>query len=176
MFYLSRHKNPRLNRHINPNLNRHINPRLNRNINPNLNRNINPNLNRHINPRLNRNINPSLNRNISPNLNRNINPRLNRNINPVLNRHINPNINYNYNGQFAFDLSLNPTEFIVDTGNGVIQFFNQSLANTRFGIRNAVNGFVIYDLQYNYIGHLVPNGAGGYNQFTPENVWTGLVN
>ena len=161
---------------INPNINRMINPNINRMINPNINRMINPNINRMINPNINRMINPNINRMINPNINRLINPNINRMANPNINRMINPNINGNYNELFVFNMQLNVVEFIVEIeGTNVIQFFNNNLENTRFGVKHDQQGYVLFDLNQNYIGHLESDSQNGFNEFGINNEWKGII-
>ncbi len=164
----------KLSTNKNPVTNRMINPNFNRMINPNFNRMINPNFNRMINPTFNRMINPIFNRMINPNFNRMINPTFNRMINPNFNRIVNPNFNLLFSGFFSFNFSLIPIEFIVVSNTNIL-FFNQDNVNTRIGIKHQNNGYVLFDLNMQFIGHLESNSQNGYNEFDKNNNWTKFI-
>ena len=137
--------------------------------------NKNPNRNNMINPNRNNMINPNRNNMINPNRNNMINPNRNNMINPNRNNMINPNVNPSYQGLYVFDMDLNPKEFIVETNDTVIQFFDFNLTNTRFGVPHSKNGYVLFDLSNNWIGHLESDSQNGYNEFDSDNNWIGIV-
>ena len=161
---------------INPKIRRDRDPRMNNLINPRMNNLINPRMNNLINPRMNNLINPRMNNLINPRMNNLINPRMNNLINPRMNNLINPRITPNHQNFIIYDLNLNSKEFIVDTSHqNVIQIFTFDLDNSRFGIKHSQNGFVVFDLSNNFIGHFESDGQNGYNEFDLDNSWVGII-
>lgn len=105
----------------------------------------------------------------------NKNPRLNSSINPRLNSSINPRLNSFFSGRFIFSFDNDPYAFIVKANDRVIQIFNLDLDNTMFGVAHVKNGFVLFDLNNEFIGHLESDSQNGYNQFDLNNDWTAFV-
>ena len=62
---------------------------------------------------------------------------------------------------------------IVDTNN--ILIFNSHLINTRFGTKHTQNGFVLFDHNNNFMGHLEANSQNGFNEFNATNSWIKFV-
>jgi hypothetical protein len=81
----------------------------------------------------------------------------------------------NFNGLILFDLQNNPTEFIIEASEQVIQIFNFNLINTSFGVKHIQNGFSIFDIKNNYIGHYESDSMDGYNYFDTNNNWIGFI-
>jgi len=121
------------------------------------------------------NRNPRLNSSINPRLNSSINPRLNSSINPRLNSSINPRLNNSYSGKYIFDLDNNAEAFIVPANDKIIQVFNFNLENIMFGVAHFKNGFALFDLENEFIGHLESDSKGGFNQFDLDNNWIASV-
>jgi len=160
---------------IAPNRINQKNPKFNNLLNPNRNNMINPNRNNMINPNRNNMINPNRNNMINPSRNNMINPSRNNMINPSRNNMINPKRNLYFDGLFIYNFDLEPIEFIVNSNNGVIQFFDFSLNNIRFGVRHDNNGYVLFDLNNNWIGHLESDSQSGYNEFDLDNNWKRII-
>jgi hypothetical protein len=149
-------------------------PKKNRLINPTFNRMINPTFNRMINPTFNRMINPTFNRMINPTFNRMINPTFNRMINPKYNRMINPKFNRGFSGYYYFNLSNELIEFAI-IENDILHFYNEDGETTRFGVKHSNQGFVIFDNEKKYIGHLESNSSDGYNYYNLNEEWKGYL-
>lgn len=168
-------RHPRFNGSINPHINGSINPRINGSINPLINGSINPLINGSINPLINGSINPLINGSINPRINGSINPAINGSINPLINGSINPNINPSFDGYYLYDLDLAPQEFIIEANINILLFYNFELKNIKFGVKHSNAGFVVFNTQNNWVGHIESNGSKGFNSFDLQNHWTGIV-
>lgn len=143
--------------------------------NPLQNWQVNPLQNWQINPIQNWQINPLQNWQINPAQNSLINPAQNNLINPRLNNNVNPNLNYNFNGYFVFSRTLLLEEFVVISNNVVIHFYDLRFNNTRFGVRHVQNGFSLFNLNLEIIGHLENDSMTGFNEFDLNNNWIGII-
>jgi mRNA-degrading endonuclease RelE of RelBE toxin-antitoxin system len=168
-------RNPKTNYSINPKFNNSINPQSNYTINPRSNSDINPQSNIIINPNFNIAINPQFNRAMNPQLNSAINPQLNSAINPQLNNSINPNINPGFNGYYLFDLTLEPIEFLIRVNEHVTIFYYFNLQQSKLAIYHSLNGYVVFDKNNKWIGHMESDNSNGFNYFDLENNWIGIV-
>ena len=44
-----------------------------------------------------------------------------------------------------------------------------------FGVRHTQNGYALFNLDNNYIGHFESDSQNGYNQFDEKNDWVAFV-
>ncbi len=91
-------------------------------------------------------------------------------------RSINPNFNSNFDGFYYFNLELRVHGFAVMIDNdNVIIFFDDNLVVIKFGVRHAQNGYVLFDSNMSFIGHLESDSYRGYNEFDMHNSWIRFV-
>ena len=72
-------------------------------------------------------------------------------------------------------MNLTPVEFIVNVSQNIIQIFDFTLANTKFGVAHSMKGYVIFNLTNEFIGHFESDSQSGYNEFDSMNGWTRFI-
>lgn len=152
---LPTNRNPRFNTRINPQFNTRLNPRFNTSINPRFNTRINPRFNSSINPRFNSRINPRFNTALNFQHNSQLNPLFNTAINPHRNMAINPHRTSVFGLPVIFNMSHQWVAFAV-----------------KFTCSN-VDGFIVYDMNFNVEMRCFSNSQDGYNLFNSSNEWIG---
>ena len=135
----------------------------------------NPLSNHNINPIFNHNINPIFNHNINPIFNHNINPIFNHNINPIFNHNINPIFNPNFPGQYLYNDKTRQIAYIIFANEEIILMFNLDNNLQAYGVKNAIDGFTMFDNNQNWIGTMAPDSEDGFIFYSNGNQQIGFV-
>jgi hypothetical protein len=93
------------------------------------------------------------------------------------NRNINPTYNNSIPGLYIFDKQNRLIEFTVQASKNYIIIYDwNTQEQTKYGIKNPKDGYVIYDINRKVIGQYVKDPNEGFVVFENNTNWIGNAN